>query len=179
VRARRRTAPALLLAALLLATGCGADPSPADAAPELATRLDSVDAAIAAGNYNRARTTLEALAASAVRAERAGDLDESQADRITNAVNALLAELPDEASRKEPTGESDVEPTPSEATPSEAIPSERTETTPSAPETSTPETSEDSEPKPSQKEPKNDKTEGKKDDKKKTKDTDDKKDKDD
>lgn len=174
MRARRRTAPALLLAALLLATGCGADPSPADAAPELATRLDSVDAAIAAGNYNRARTALEALAASAVRAERTGDLDESQADRIAAAVNALLAELPDEATPEEPTGEPDVEPTPSDATPSEP-----TESTPSAPETSVPETSEGSEPEPSEEEPKDDKAKGKKDEKKKTKDTDDKKDKDD
>jgi hypothetical protein len=173
VRARR-TAPTLLLAALLLATGCGADPSPADAAPELATRLDSVDAEIAAGNYNRARTTLEALAESAVRAERAGDLDESQADRIAAAVSALLAELPDEATRKEPTGESDVEP------PSVVTPSEPTENATIAPEPSDgSEDSEGSEPAPSEEEPKDDKTERKKDEKKKTKDTDDKKDKDD
>ena len=176
MRARRRTAPALLLAALLLATGCGADPSPADAAPELATRLDSVDAAIAAGNYNRARTALEALAASAVRAERTGDLDESQADRIAAAVNALLAELPDEATPEEPTGESDVEP---DSVGRDPVGANREHDQRPGDQRGAARDSEDSEPEPSEEEPKDDKTEGKKDEKKKTKDTDDKKDKDD
>jgi outer membrane biosynthesis protein TonB len=140
VRARR-TGPGLLLAALLLTSGCGGDASPADAAPALATRLEGVDAAIAAGDFDRARTALTALSTSAARAERAGDLADTQADRIHDAVAALLAQLPDEATTGEVTP---PEPTPAGPT---------TETTP--------EPSGKSEPAPAEEEPKPDKGNGK------------------
>ena len=52
----RRTPLGLLLAGLLLTAGCGADRSPVEAVPELGTRLDRVDAAIADGDHDRART---------------------------------------------------------------------------------------------------------------------------
>jgi hypothetical protein len=163
VRARR-TAPGLLLAALLLTSGCGGDASPADAAPALVTRLEGVDAAIAAGDFDRARTALRALSTSAARAERAGDLADGQADRIDDAVAALLAQLPDEATTEEPT--------PSEPTPSEP--------TPAAPTTeSTPEPSQNSEPAPAEEEPKHDKGHGKDKDRDKEKKDDDEADEDD
>jgi outer membrane biosynthesis protein TonB len=158
VRARR-TVPGLLLAALLLTSGCGGDASPADAAPALVTRLEGVDAAIAAGDFDRARTALRALSTSAARAERAGDLADGQADRIDDAVAALLAQLPDEATTEEPT--------PSEPTPA-------------APTTeSTPEPSENSEPAPAEEEPKHDKGNGKDEDRDKDKKDDDEADEDD
>jgi outer membrane biosynthesis protein TonB len=163
VRARR-TAPGLLLAALLLTSGCGGDASPADAAPALVTRLEGVDAAIAAGDFDRARTALRALSTSAARAERAGDLADGQADRIDGAVAALLAQLPDEATTEEPT--------PSEPTPSQP--------TPAAPTTeSTPEPSQNSEPAPAEEEPKHDKGHGKDEDRDKEKKDDDEADEDD
>jgi outer membrane biosynthesis protein TonB len=158
VRARR-TAPGLLLAALLLTSGCGGDASPADAAPALVTRLEGVDAAIAAGDFDRARTALRALSTSAARAERAGDLADGQADRIDGAVAALLAQLPDEATTEEPT--------PSEPTPA-------------APTTeSTPEPSQNSEPAPAEEEPKHDKGHGKDKDRDQEKKDDDEADEDD
>jgi outer membrane biosynthesis protein TonB len=163
VRARR-TAPGLLLAALLLTSGCGGDASPADAAPALVTRLEGVDAAIAAGDFDRARTALRALSTSAARAERAGHLADGQADRIDDAVAALLAQLPDEATTEEPT--------PSEPTPSEP--------TPAAPTTeSTPEPSQNSQPAPAEEEPKHDKGHGKDKDRDKEKKDDDEADEDD
>ena len=155
----RRTAPGLLLAALLLTSGCGGDASPADAAPALVTRLEGVDAAIAAGDFDRARTALRALSTSAARAERAGDLADGQADRIDGAVAALLAQLPDEDTTEEPT--------PSEPTPSEPT----TE--------STPEPSQNSEPAPAEEEPKHDKGHGKDKDRDKEKKDDDEADEDD
>jgi outer membrane biosynthesis protein TonB len=162
VRARR-TAPGLLLAALLLTSGCGGDASPADAAPALVTRLEGVDAAIAAGDFDRARTALRALSTSAARAERAGDLADGQADRINDAVAALLAQLPDEATTEEPTPS---EPTPSQPTPSEPTPPEPTTE-------STPEPSQSSEPAPAEEEPKPDKGHGKDKDRDKEKKDDD------
>ena len=128
----RRTPLRLVLAGLLLTSACGADRSPVEAAPELGTRLDRVDAAIADGDLDRARTALKALATSTDRALDAGDLSDEQAARIDDAVAALLDRLPGATPTDDPTPSS---PSPSEQE-TEQEPEQETETTPSAPETS-------------------------------------------
>jgi ribosomal protein S20 len=107
---RRRGASALaptlgLLLVTALSAGCGGDRSAADAVPALSTRLDKVDAAIVDHDDAAARAALKSLAATADRAERAGDLDEDQAARIDDAVAALLARL----AESEPSAPSDGE----------------------------------------------------------------------
>ena len=129
----RRTPLGLLLAGLLLTTACGADRSPVEATPELGARLDRVDAAIADGDLDRARTALKALATSTDRALDAGDLSDEQAARIDDAVAALLDRLPDATPTDEPTSSSPPSPSEEET---EQESEQETETTPSAPETS-------------------------------------------
>jgi ribosomal protein S20 len=90
-----RFAAAAVLA--LVVSGCGSDSTPADEVPALATRLDRVDAAIAAGDDARARTALRALTEATTRSQEAGDISSDQADRIVAAATELLARLPEEA----------------------------------------------------------------------------------
>jgi len=75
-------------------TGCSDDSAPAESAPELANRLDKVDAAIAGEDYPAARTAVESLVAAAARAQVAGKVSEDQADRILAAAQALLRQIP-------------------------------------------------------------------------------------
>ena len=113
----RSLAAALAAIVLLLASGCGSETSPADDVPALASSLDRVDEAIAAGEYDAARDAVARLTDVATRAEAAGDLDAAQADRIVAAAEALLAALPDpEAPPSEPT------PDPTPETPSSTSP---------------------------------------------------------
>ena len=96
--ARPQTGPvwgyllAMLLALAVTATGCTQD-SPVDSAPELATRLDRVDAAIAAGQQGEVRDAVDALMRATSRAETDGRIDQAAADRITTAARRLLRSL--------------------------------------------------------------------------------------
>jgi hypothetical protein len=99
--------PARRLAALaltaVLAAGCGDDSTPAEAAPELAEQLASVDRAVAAGKEPMIRQRVESLVAATEAARDSGRLDEEQADRILAAADALLARLPAEKPTPKPT----------------------------------------------------------------------------
>ena len=119
----RRSVLGLLVAGLVL-TGCGRDTGPADEVPELAARLDRVDAAVADGDHAAARTALRALAATTDRAEAAGDLTADEATRIDDAVTALLDDLADETPTEEPSPSDDT--TPSDPETSESTAPEET-----------------------------------------------------
>ncbi|KAA1427903.1 hypothetical protein [Nocardioides antri] len=88
----RVVAGCLLLA---LAAGCSEDTPPGEAAPELATQLEKVDAAIEAGELEKARNAVEALIADTAQARVEGDISDEQADRIFEAAQDVLAELPE------------------------------------------------------------------------------------
>ena len=92
-RWRARWAAGVAVVALS-AGACGDDTAPVDAVPALGRQLDAVDAALVDRDYERARTAIEELVASAAQAEVAGDLDEEEADRIRQAASRLLARLP-------------------------------------------------------------------------------------
>jgi hypothetical protein len=112
---RRALAPVAGLLLLLPVAGCSSDAPPAEAVPELAAQLDRVDAAVAAGDYARARAAVDALVARTAQAEVADEITEEEADRIFDAARDVLAELPpaDEGASTPPPTE-DTEP-PAEA----------------------------------------------------------------
>lgn len=83
-----------LVAVLALAAGCGDETSPGEAVPALSQRLERVDQAIEAGDYADARAQLDRLVAETARADVAGAISNEQADRILEAVAAVLAGLP-------------------------------------------------------------------------------------
>lgn len=89
-------------AALALLAGCGSETGPQEAVPELGTRLEAVDAAVVEGNWEQARSELEALIARADAAEQAGDISSEEADRIRAAATRLLEQLPEEPATQEP-----------------------------------------------------------------------------
>lgn len=83
-------------AALVLALvgGCGDERAPGEAVPALADRLERVDLSIETGDYADARAQLDRLVAETARADVAGEISNEQADRILEAVEAVLAGLP-------------------------------------------------------------------------------------
>ena len=107
----RRSALWLSIGVLLFGAGCGGHPTPADAAPELATRLERVDDAIAAGDYDQARTAVTALVMATGQAEDAGDITGDQADQILAAAAELLAQLPDTSPAEPSASDTATEPT--------------------------------------------------------------------
>lgn len=94
----RRSAAAVLavVVALLGVAGCADDEPPGRTVPELATQLDRVDAAIEEGDLDRARKATRRIVARTAVALADGDLTDDQADRIIEAAEALLAELPED-----------------------------------------------------------------------------------
>lgn len=88
---------ASLGAATLLVTtgGCGKEPAPDAAVPQLATALSRVDESISGKNWERARQELQNIISRTGMALEAGTLTKQQADRIQAAAARLLAELPD------------------------------------------------------------------------------------
>ncbi|NYD43162.1 hypothetical protein [Nocardioides panaciterrulae] len=102
--------PALLrvlpvLALVLAGAGCGGGSaaSPADRVPTLQSRLDAVDRAVTARDYDSARTALDRLEQAADRAERSGTLDSAVSAAIVSAADRLLTALP---ARPEPSADS-------------------------------------------------------------------------
>ena len=83
-----------LAAMLALAAGCGDETSPGEAVPALSQRLERVDQAIETGDFANAREQLDRLVAETARADVAGEISNEQADRILEAVEAVLAGLP-------------------------------------------------------------------------------------
>ena len=107
---------ALVLTAVLLASGCGGEATPADAAPELAEQLALVDRAVAAGDEAQIRERVESLIAATEAARESGRLDDEQADRILAAADALLQRLPAEEPAPKPS------PSPPSSTPTTPSP---------------------------------------------------------
>lgn len=111
---RRRRTTRLAAAAVLVLTalaGCGSEDSPASAVPALSTRLDDIDAAIVDGRFAVARDELAALGEDTAAAVEDGDLDQAQAERILDAVQALTEALPTPTLAAEPTEDPTAEPT--------------------------------------------------------------------
>jgi hypothetical protein len=91
----RSLAAALAFAVLASLTGCGsAEQTAAEQVPGLSTRLDAVDAAVAAHRYRTARDRIADLVQDTVAARDAGDLDAATADRILASAARLLTSLP-------------------------------------------------------------------------------------
>jgi len=105
---------------LVLASGCGDAPSPAQQVPSLADRLSAVDQAVAAHDDAATIAALDDLERTARAARRTGDLDAAQVQAILDAAESVRAALP----------ATDTTTTPS--------PSETPSTEPSAPESKTP-----------------------------------------
>ena len=105
---------------LVLASGCGDAPSPAQQVPSLADRLSAVDQAVAAHDDAATLAALDDLERTARAARRTGDLDAAQVQAILDAAESVRAALP----------ATDTTTTPS--------PSETPSTEPSAPESKTP-----------------------------------------
>lgn len=116
----RRLLAASTLAMTMTLTGCSSDAPPSESAPELATRLDRVDAAIESGDYDRARAAVEALVAATAKAQVAGRISDDEADRILDAARDVLAELPEEGSET-PATDPTTTPTPQIPTPTTEI----------------------------------------------------------
>ena len=81
-------------AVLVLATGCGDAPSPAQQVPSLADRLSAVDQAVAAHDDAATLAALDDLERTARAARRTGDLDAAQVQAILDAAESVRAALP-------------------------------------------------------------------------------------
>ena len=64
--------------------------------PELATQLDKVDTAIEDGDLAEARQATKRIVARTAVALAEGDISDDEAERIIEAAEALLAELPED-----------------------------------------------------------------------------------
>lgn len=102
---------ALVLGSLVALTtaACGEEAAPADRVPELATLLDRVDEAVAAGDDGAARRSVKELVATTEDARDRGDLDDAEAEAILTAADRVLDGL-----STEPAEEPTEEPTPAE-----------------------------------------------------------------
>ncbi|GAA3808661.1 hypothetical protein [Nocardioides panacisoli] len=92
----RRVGVAVAAAVLAVGpAGCSSDEPPGTAVPALSDRLDKVDAAIEAGDYDRAREAVHQLVADTAHAEVDGDISSDQADRILESAKSVLAAMPE------------------------------------------------------------------------------------
>jgi hypothetical protein len=107
---------AVALAVALVLVGC-AEQAPSESVPELADRLEQVDAAIADGQPAMARAAVDDLVTEATRARMDGEITADQADEILRAAAELLRRLRSGGDQPtpEPTG-------PTESTTPEAPP---------------------------------------------------------
>lgn len=90
----RRIAATLVAVVVTALTSCSSDTAPAESVPELSSQLDKVDAAIAAGDYAKARAAIDALVARTAKAQVAGEISDDEAGRVFDAAREVLAELP-------------------------------------------------------------------------------------
>ncbi len=123
-----RLASGLAVAGLTLLSGCGQDASPADQVPALSRTLDRVDEAVAHGQYDAARDSIDRLVATTVAARDDGDLEDGQADTILAAAARLRSALP--AAPAEPSEPSEPSGTGTEPAPEESTAPEETSPTP-------------------------------------------------
>lgn len=93
-----------LMAVLAGAAGCSEEVPPGETVPELATQLDKVDAAVEEGDLEGARQATRRLVARTAVARAEGDITGEEADRIIEAAEALLAELPEPPEEDEDSG---------------------------------------------------------------------------
>ena len=114
---RRLLLPVLLVLALPLG-GCGTETAPSAAVPELADRLEAVDAAVVAQEPPRIRRAVKLLIATAEDGEESGELDAGQVESIVAAAETLLAELPAEVDQPAPSPTTSSPTPPSSPTPS-------------------------------------------------------------
>ena len=98
----RLRAAATVCSALVLAAGCAGDASPADAVPELRTRLSAVDQAIADHEFGQARREIQRLVRETVSARQNGDLDPDAAEPILAAAAGLVSALPRRQNSSQP-----------------------------------------------------------------------------
>jgi hypothetical protein len=142
-RPSSRLAAAVVVACCVLATGCAtsdAEPSAADQVPGLEEVLHRVDTALATHRFPAARQQLKKLKADVVHARDAGDLRETDAARVLEAIGRLQALLPastDPTQSASPSPSSSV--TTGPAKPSTPKPSrpEHTASAPTSPSAST------------------------------------------
>lgn len=85
-----------VLVAALGITACSEEEPPGRTVPELATQLDKVDAAVAEGDLAQARQATKRIVARTAVALAEGDITDEEAERIIEAAEALLAELPED-----------------------------------------------------------------------------------
>jgi hypothetical protein len=118
-----RAAPlALVLAFALVLVGC-AEKAPSESVPELADRLERVDAAISDDQLARARAAVDDLVREATRARMDGEITADQADEILRAAAELLRRLPSGGDQPTADPTEPAEPTdPTESTSPEAPP---------------------------------------------------------
>lgn len=114
----RRTVAAILVGVLL--AGCAQGTPPGQEAPSLASTLDRVDAAIAAGHLTTARSDVRTLITQTNQARQRGDITPSQADQILAAARSVLAQLPGATAK--PSASSIPSASPSQPSPSTTQP---------------------------------------------------------
>jgi hypothetical protein len=93
----RRQIAGVVGAMTMALAGCGASeppPSAADQVPHLEVVLDKIDAALASHRFTAARQYLKTLKADVLTARDAGDLRETDATRVLDAISRLMATLP-------------------------------------------------------------------------------------
>jgi len=93
---------AALAVLALLSAACGSDPrapSAAEQVPALAVALERVDAALASQRFAAARRQLGAMRSAVEKAQEAGDLRDSDARRVLDAIARLLGTIPSAPSR--------------------------------------------------------------------------------
>lgn len=89
-------------AVLVLATGCGDAPSPAQQVPSLTDRLSAVDDAVAAHDDAATVAALDELERTARAARRTGDLDAAQVQGILDTAESVRSALSTDTTTAEP-----------------------------------------------------------------------------
>lgn len=96
--ARRAATCVAPIALALVLAGCGGgDRPPGESVPAMASTLDRVDAALADGEVDQARSELVTLVRVTGRARDAKKISETEAERVLAAVATLMTALPETA----------------------------------------------------------------------------------
>ena len=115
--ARRRlslAAVATVATSAVLLAGCSQE-APGEAVPALAAQLERVDAAVDAGRFAQARTAIDELVTTTDDALVAGALTPAQAERILQAAQSVLDQLPQvDVAPDDPASETPPTPDPSD-----------------------------------------------------------------
>jgi hypothetical protein len=84
----------VVVAVLVLTSGCGGRQTPGDAVPAMKGALVQVDEALVAHQWPLARQTLHSVLQQAATARRTGTITPSEAARVRAAATRLLSRLP-------------------------------------------------------------------------------------